>query len=203
MRRLLVAALAASALTLPAVATAQVTVGARLGYGMVAGDAIKSVKMSSWVDHEIPVQVDASFRLSPALHLGGYFSYGFGTAASGTGFDSASERRFGVQAALSFMPNETLSPWVGAATGWAWLKVTGGGSEMTLDGWEMLTVQGGVDYRLGQNTGLGLFASYAAGKYTNGKITLAGTKLASGSIGTGEQTTHGLFTLGVRGTFDL
>ncbi len=50
---------------------------------------------------------------------------------------------------------------------------------------------------------VGVFASYSTGQYRDGKITIPGTMWASGAIGSGEVATHGLFTIGLRGTFEL
>ncbi len=74
---------------------------------------------------------------------------------------------------------------------------------MSINGWEILTLQGGLDVAALPLVNVGLFASYSTGQYRNGKITIPGTMWASGSIGTGEVATHGLFTIGVRGTFEL
>ncbi len=203
MRKSLVATFVAAVLAVPAAASAQLSLGARLGYGAVGGEVVKDVETSSWVDHEIPIQVDVSFKLLPRLSLGAYYAYGFGSVKSGSGLDSANDTRAGVQAAFAFLPGETLNPWIGAGTGWGWLNAKGGGVEMTISGWEMLTVQGGLDYGLSKTAAVGLFASYSTGEYRNGKITIPGTKWASGSIGSGEVASHNLFTIGVRGTLDL
>jgi opacity protein-like surface antigen len=203
MRKILTAVLAATLLAVPAAASAQFNLGARLGYGIPGGEIVKDVKTSSWIDHEIPVQVDASYKVLPMLSIGAYFAYGAGTAKSGSGLDSVHDTRLGVRAAFAFMPGERLDPWIGLGTGWGWLGATGGGTDMTIDGWEKFTVEGGVDYGVTKALALGLFASYASGDYTNGKITIPSTKWASGAIGTGEVASHGLFTIGVRGAFDL
>lgn len=203
MRKTLSAILASTFLAAPTAAVAQLSLGVRLGYGAVGGEVVKGVKTSSWIDHEIPLQVDVSFKPLTSLSVGAYYAHGFVTVKGGTGLDSAQDTRLGARVAFAFAPGEKLDPWIGAGTGWGWLSAKGGGTDMTIDGWEMLTVEGGLDLGLGKNTAVGLFASYATGEYRNGKITIPGTKWASGSIGTGEVASHGLFTIGVRGTLDL
>jgi hypothetical protein len=203
MRKALTTLFVTTFLAVPAAASAQLSLGARLGYGAVGGEVVKDVKTSSWIDHEIPVQVDISFKVLPMLSLGAYYAYGFGSVKSGTGLDSARDTRLGLQAAFAFLPGEKLDPWIGVGTGWGWLNAKGGGVEMTIDGWEKLMINGGLDFRVADKAAVGLFASYASGEYRNGKITIPGTKWASGSIGTGEVATHSLFTIGIRGTFDL
>ncbi len=203
MRKTITVAFVTTLLAVPAAASAQLSLGARVGYGIPGGEVVKDVKMSSWIDHEIPIQVDLSFKLLPRLSFGAYYAYGFGSAVASSGLDSAHDSRLGVRAAFAFLPGAKLDPWIGAGTGWGWLSAKGGGTEMTIDGWETLTINGGLDYRVADNAAVGLFASYASGEYRNGKITIPGTKWASGSIGSGEVATHGLFTIGVRGTLDL
>ncbi len=203
MRKTLTAVLVMTFLALPAAASAQLSLGARLGYGAVGGDVVKDVKASSWIDYEIPLQVDVSYKIVPNLSVGAYYAYGFGAVKSGSGLDSVRDMRAGIQAAVAFLPRAKLDPWIGAGTGWGWLGAKGGGAEMTINGWEKLTIQAGLDYHLTDKAAVGLFASYASGEYRDGKITIPGTKWASGSIGSGEAATHGLFTIGVRGTLDI
>ncbi len=202
MRTISTAALATAFLVLPAVASAQLVLGARVGYGMTGGDIVKGVTMSSWVDHEIPLQVDASFKVLPGLSVGAYYAYGAGSAKSGSGLSTARDTRAGVQAMFTFLPGP-LAPWVGAGTGWGWLTASGGGVDMTISGWEALTLEGGLDFKALPLVNLGLFVSYSTGQYRDGKITIPGTMWASGAIGTGEVASHSLFTIGVRGTFEL
>ncbi len=202
MRTILTATLAATFLALPAAADAQLVLGARLGYGFTGGDVVKGVPLSSWVAHEIPIQVDASFKVLPGLSVGAYYTYGAGSAKSGSGLGSAHESLLGAQAMFTFLPG-ALAPWVGVGTGWGWLNASGGGVDMSISGWEMITLQGGLDFKALPLVNVGLFASYSAGQYRNGKITIPGTQWASGSIGTGEVATHSLFTIGIRGTFEL
>jgi hypothetical protein len=203
MHKILTAFFVAILLAVPAAASAQLSLGARLGYGAVGGEVVKDVKLSSWVDHEIPVQLDVSFKVLPNLSLGAYYAYGFTSVNSGSGLDSANDTRAGVQAAFAFLPGEKLNPWIGVGTGWGWLNAKGGGVDMAISGWDMLTLQGGLDYGVAKAATVGLFASYSTGEYRDGKITIPGTKWASGSIGSGEVASHGLFTIGVRGTLSL
>ncbi len=202
MRTTFMAALATGLLALPAAADAQLVLGARVGYGCDGGDIVKGVTMSSWVDHEIPIQVDVSFKVVPGLSVGAFYAYGVGSSASGSALTTARDTRLGVQGMLTLLPGP-LAPWVGVGTGWGWFSASGGGVDMSINGWEILTLQGGLDLAALPLVNVGLFASYSTGQYRNGKITIPGTMWASGAIGTGEVATHGLFTIGVRGTFEL
>lgn len=202
MRTTLAAALATALLALPAAAEAQLILGARAGYGINGGSVVKGATMSSWVDHEIPIQVDASFKVVPGLSIGAYYAYGVGSPASGSALTTARDTRLGIQAMLTLLPGP-LAPWVGVGTGWGWLNASGGGVDMSISGWEILTLQGGLDLAALPLVNVGVFASYSTGQYRDGKITIPGTMWASGAIGTGEVATHGLFTIGLRGTFEL
>lgn len=138
----------------------------------------------------------------PGLSVGAFYAYGVGSPASGSALTTARDTRLGVQAMLTLLPGP-LAPWVGVGTGWGWFSASGGGVDMSINGWEILTLQGGLDLAALPLVNVGLFASYSTGQYRNGKITIPGTMWASGAIGTGEVAAHGLFTIGVRGTFEL
>jgi hypothetical protein len=74
MRKLVLIALAAVAA--PTVSSAQLQLGARLGYAIAGGDAAKDEKMSDGVKSQVPLQVDAAWRFTKELAVGAYFSYG-------------------------------------------------------------------------------------------------------------------------------
>ena len=78
MRKLLTCLFAVAALSAPAAAHAQISLGLRLAYAPSFGDAVEDGELSDGVRSQIPVQVDAMYRLNPSVSLGGYFSYGFG-----------------------------------------------------------------------------------------------------------------------------
>src|SRR5574340_291105 len=118
---MLVAMLAAVAL--PTAGHAQFTLGFRLGYAPAMGDAYEfkgtgdptvdgtSAKMSDGVSSQIPLQIEAAYRITPQIAAGVYGSYGFAdggptymTSAAGqdvcsvNGVDcSASTYRLGLQ----------------------------------------------------------------------------------------------------------
>lgn len=238
----LVAMLAAVAL--PTAAHAQFTLGFRLGYAPAMGDAYKfkntgdptlegtSAKMSDGVSWQIPLQLEAAYRITPQIAVGGYVSYGFSEggpsfastfagqdfcdlSGSGVSVDcSASDVRLGVQGTFAFtMVSPTFVPWAGVGFGWEWLRskaeISGGGMsgsfEENLDGFEF-SLQGGGEWKIGRVFALGPFLQYSIGQYSGGEIKMSGFGLPSESgkfSDLADKSLHEWLTIGVRGKFDL
>ena len=212
MRRLGLIGAVIATLVLPAVARAQFTLGARAGYAFGWGDVGGTLSMGDWVDAQVPLQVDALYRVNPRLALGAYFSYGFartGGASSDVcglpGADcSANVRRLGVQGTWAFAPHGKAEPWLGANIGYEWntLEDTDptGTVKTEFKGWEYLGLQGGADWRLGEKVAAGPFLDASLGRYGEGNL--------SGSFGSDggsidHKKLHGWITLGVRVKLDL
>src|SRR5512142_1553628 len=81
MTRTVPAALLAS-LLLPAMASAQVSIGLRAGYAIPSGDLQKDIKLSDQLKSSVPIQLDLLYGVAPRLAVGVYGSYGFGQVAS-------------------------------------------------------------------------------------------------------------------------
>jgi opacity protein-like surface antigen len=221
MRKFLKAA-ALAAVLLPAAASAQFTVGARVGYGIPGGTAFDEldaatigsgkIEMKDFVDYVwvIP-QIDVGFKLTKNFTLGAYYSYGMGhvkgSFADQFSDTSASNQRVGVQALWSFAPGQPIDLWIGAATGWEWFSfegtnaLAGGKVKATLNGWEFLTAQAGVDFNLGKSFAIGPYASYGWGQYSSYKFDVAALGSQSGSIQS--KATHQLFQVGAKAAFNF
>ena len=106
-----------------------VEVGLRTGYALPMGDAmgqtpgVKSdTTMSDVISGGIPIWVDAGYRLTPNVYIGGFFQYGIlfintdhETYCKASGIScSANDIMFGVNAHYHFMPNATFDPWAGS-----------------------------------------------------------------------------------------
>jgi len=222
MHRSLVVLAALAALLVPAVSTAQLSLGARVGYAIAMGDAFKDPsdgskeKLSDSVKGAIPFQLDASYRLSPHLAVGGYFSYGFGfvndsTAMGGgvcdqSGVDcSATSMRLGVQAIWSMTYlSKSFVPWAAVGAGWEWVgfdaKAGGISASYDLSGPEFLNLQFGGDYKLGEKASVGPYLALSLGQYSKAKVEVPGFMSGEMDI---DKTLHQWFGFGVRGTFDL
>ncbi|BDG02702.1 outer membrane beta-barrel protein [Anaeromyxobacter oryzae] len=200
MRKLAILTVALAALAVPSLSHAQVSLGLRLGFAPVGGDAMKDLKMSDGIKSQIPIQLDAIYNLNKNVGLGGYFSYGLGQTASdacGTGVScSASVMRLGVQGTYTLDPMGQATPWAGVGIGYEWAKVSGGGETLTLKGFEFLNLQVGADFAVAPQLAVGPYLGMSVGQYSDAEIS--GT---SASIP--DKSTHEWFQVGVRGKFDL
>ncbi len=209
MRKLLILGAVLAAVAVPSASHAQgakFTLGARLGYGAgigdVAGDGAGStIKMSDWVTGQVPLQLDALYRITPEWAAGVYLSYGVGVLSSTISDQctdcTASDTRIGVQATYSFVSaSPGFVPWLGLGLGYEWNKVDENGISATFSGMEWFNLQGGADWKLGSVFALGPYVMYSMGQYSSGDV--AGV---SGSVV--EKKAHSWLGFGVRGKFDL
>jgi hypothetical protein len=234
MRKLLFAGLVA--LLAPTASHAQVQLGLRVGYGLANGDAFKdnggsvlqsageSAKMSDTLKAQIPVQLDASYKLTPEVAAGVYFSYGVGQLNDKICSDfgitcdkSGSDLRFGAQGIYSFSQvGGPFLPWAGLSLGWeqgsAEYKFTsdppfappgtlnGDKAKFTLSGWEV-GLQVGGDYKLNEQFSVGPYLTYSFGQYTSRSVSLPA---AAGNppIDLGS-TSHSWLGIGVMGKLNL
>ena len=148
-------------------------------------------------------------RPDPHLFLGAYSSYGFLAPSANACKESCSgyDLRVGVEAAYHFLPAHRFDPWVGLGAGYEWMHLAGtadrASEALTLQGFELVNVQAGLDYALGRGFKVGPFASFSLGEFENESVTYTsgeGQYVSSGSI---PQTGyHEWLTFGVRGSFD-
>ena len=199
--------------------------GARLGYGIPLGKAVDrgtNNDLSDGVKGMIPLQLDLGYRVTPNLMVGGYFMYGFGILPSdiSSSCDRANadcsihDIRLGIQAQYHFMPEENVDPWVGAGIGYEWLGLgidasVGGTtikSSSSIHGWEFISLQGGADFAVAPQFGLGPFLSLSIAQYGTSTTSCSGTGCEPGDSASrdiDEKALHQWLTLGVRGTFVL
>jgi Outer membrane protein beta-barrel domain len=203
MRKLLMAALVA--LLVPTASFAQFQLGLRLGYSPAMGDEQKDLPLKDTVKSQIPIQVDAMYKVTKDVAVGGYFSYGFGQLNSdlkdgcdATGLDcSASNMRLGLQAAYTFnQVTAPLVPWAAVGFGYEWttLKVALGGAsgEATTSGFEFLNLQLGGDYKVNEQFAIGPYAQLSIGQYSS----IEGNSITDKGM-------HQWLGFGLRGKFDL
>jgi hypothetical protein len=202
---LLVVALAA---LVPAAAGAQVSLGLRLGFAPSMGDAVKDGKMSDGVKSQIPIQVDALYKLDKNLALGGYFSYGLGQLGGeiadlcdASGADcSATSMRAGVQLQYALDAKGAWVPWGGIGAGYEWGKLSMDPGSVSYRGFEFLNLQVGGDYKVNERFSIGPYAQFSMGQYSNATMD-DGTDSTSDSID--EKGIHEWFGVGLRGNFSL
>lgn len=209
MRKWLVTGVVLAAVAVPTASRAQVSLGARVGYAYGFGDVAGDLSMGDWVQHQIPIQVDLLYRLTPSLAIGAYGSYGFGfvggdasDVCDAPGADcSATVWRLGAQIVYSFAAMGQAAPWAGAGIGYEWNQLDAedptGSVDTEFRGWEYLNLQGGVDWRVGEQLAVGPFVMISFGQYGEGEVSGVG----SGSVA--DEKWHEWLTVGLRGRFDL
>jgi hypothetical protein len=204
-RRALLVTAAAAALLAPRPASAQLVAGARLGWAFPAGNIAQGGSLSRELSSQIPIQLEAGWRLLPPLTVGGYLGFGIGRVGDVcTGSATCSGRTFdlGVQATWRFALRKAM-PWAGAGLGYAWarnrLEEGGDVREVKFRGPEFLRLMGGVDWPVGRTFTVGPFAQWGLGRYGHTEIS---SPLGGFSGKTPDPAMHSWLSVGVRGTFE-
>jgi outer membrane protein W len=182
--------------------------GARIGYALPMGSAQEDAKMSDAISGQLPLVLDAGYRITPNIYVGAYGQIGYVMQSDKACPDgvscSATDIKLGANVHYHFLPAATFDPWVGVGAGYEWLHSSASKGEMDVSstghGFELLNLQVGGDYRLAKQVAIGPFVGFSLGQYSKASITTNG-KEASGDI---EKTAmHEWLTLGVKGTFNL
>lgn len=232
MQKLVVVAM--TALLVPAASRAQAAadsrfqVGVRAGYQLSAGDAAKDAAMKDFsLRSQIPLQVEAAFKVTPELAVGPYFSWGFGMTddaflrdavgsptnicdedfGDGTVDCTGSAWRLGAQAIYTLRQLQApLVPWVGVNVGYhsAEAEAEDRVDRITvqLNGYEV-GVQLGGDFRVSDRFAVGPFLSYSLGQFRTGETrsTFDPADNTDGDIE--DKALHHWFGIGLRAAFDL
>jgi hypothetical protein len=179
--------------------------GLRVGYALPMGEFREGADFSDGVSGQIPLQVDALYRVNSQYAFGVYAGYGFafvkdpvcdeyGVSCSGEVI------RVGVEGLIHFSVPGTFVPWVGAGIGYEWLKIkaSAGGNSETLSarGFEILNLQGGGDWVASPDFTVGPFVSLSIGQYRS-------TEAFGMSADIDNKGIHEWLQLGVKGTFSL
>lgn len=187
------------------------SLGARLGYGIPLGSAdggdpaagIPSTSLSDVFSGQVPLQLDAMYRLDKNWSLGLYLQYGFAFVASATcpsGIScSAHDIRFGGQVQYRF-DAQGFMPWVGVGIGGEWGTITGssGGvsADIDISGFEFANLQVGGDWLVSPMFRAGPFLQMTFAQYDS-------YKALGQTITLPNKTLHEWLQLGVKGTFDF
>jgi hypothetical protein len=200
------------------------SVGARLGVGFPLGARVRlggitdSMGPSANYGAMVPIWVDAGYRFTKLVYVGGYFQYGFllvsdhGCPAPITGC-SAHDIRAGAAVQFHFMPRSTADLWAGLGFGYEGSSITydNGVQSATRsnDGIEFANVQVGVDIHPRFGLDWGPFVSFSVDQYrTETQKRPDGSKETyeiggDGSLGQSEKTLHYFLVLGMRVQFDF
>lgn len=206
----------------------RVHLGLRTGFGLPFGKYADVRTFATFRDSDvnalsddihgaIPLWLDAGYRVTPRLMLGGYLVYGLvlpKVAAASDPLGGGCPEQFecaalgvraGLQAQYRF-GDGPVRPWVGVALGYEWVQssITGEVLDLEVSTWhhgpELLHVQGGADFRLSEGFGLGPFAALSALRYASCSLVVSGQEQAC-ELDAGAW--HGWAVLGVRGALEL
>jgi hypothetical protein len=177
-------------------------VGARLGFALPFG-TLNDIGLRHFVPYQVPVALDAGHMIGSHVLIGAYGQYGVAAAGDYAGPNvSRSDISFGAQAQFHPCANGLLDPWLGVGAGYEILRGSSRVLRVQVGGFELVKLQGGVDFRLARAFALGPFLSYSVGEY----------KTLTDEFGdSGRSTTlhfdiagrHEWLTAGVKGTFAL
>jgi hypothetical protein len=173
-------------------------VAVRLGIAPALGSAAADVPVSDTVRFQVPVQLDALWAFGP-FAVGGYGSWGWARVGGCDGSCSGSVTRVGLQGTWTAPPVRGAEPWAGVAAGYEWATerraLPPGDVTTGWRGFELLALQGGIDWRLRRNVAIGPFLLVGGGRYTD--VTLD-TGVDSASADLANKAVHVWVHLGVR-----
>lgn len=174
--------------------------GARVGYGVPIGEfsGEGTASISEMVSGQIPLWLDLGVR-ADRLFVGGYFQYGIGLlggdiaeecedledladAAGNSAGCRVRDIRVGFQLHYHLGKPNQADPWLGAGFGYEWLThstwAEAGSQDVTIDvtakGFELLNLQGGVDFLLGQSAAIGPFFTWTLSRFDKASISCSG-----------------------------
>ncbi len=203
-------------------------IGLRTGYGIPIGGVTKDAGMdlNDLISGQIPIVVDLGARIDGHVAFGLYYSYGFGLVGSylretcdlleasmtGATVDVSCyvrSHRVGLQLGYHFTPNRDFDPWIAAGIGHEFLdftlsSVSGSGSATSTidaDGMELINVQSGLGYRLGEHLRAGPFLGITMTTYGSFTRSCHGACGIEGSSGGDVRNgaSHAWVFLGLRG----
>jgi outer membrane protein len=208
-------------------------VGVRTGYGLPLGHTTgapaanlpagstgpASSNLSDLVIGQLPFWLDAGYRLSPEIYVGGFMQYAVTFPASngstGCALTGASCSGNDIQAGVDLQyhfPRASYDPWVGVGVGYEWLNTSlsasGQSGGIQIAGWQFLNLQVGCDLKVGSNVSVGPFAMLSVGVYDYASTSGALPPAVLGQEydireGHGYEALHEWLTFGVRGAYDI
>ena len=186
----------------------KIKLGLRLGYALpagkigdvsVAGQTADGGKLSDHVSGQIPIWIDAGYMVIPNLLVGLYGQYGFISTKDCDGC-SAHDLRIGIQGQYHFTPEQSIDPWLGIGFGYESLgtsqTVAGQSFDASAHGWELLNLQGGVDFEVIPKFTVGPFLSFSLDQFSS--ESSGGT-----SIDYTSKQLHEWILIGAKGTFGI
>jgi hypothetical protein len=185
MKRKMMAALTLAALLVPSIAWAETADSADRAEGVAPADAFE-ITFGQGLSQGFgdgaregaglrdlgglgpSLQLGFGYRIDPRFMVGGYAEGGRYSASDALPDGTHSYTgAFGVQAQYHFRPFAKFDPWVGLGTGFRsyWVDRPDTGNE-TLQGWEIVRLRVGVDYRLGPSMSMGPMLGASLSRFT-------------------------------------
>ncbi len=180
------------------------TLGARLALSLPLGNAADTVSgapdpQSSEVLFAAPIGIDAGYRFARHHYVGAFGQFAPALVPSGCPTAFCFDERLGLDYQYHGRGAKN-DPWVGAGLGYEILHGGGGSTTVIYRGWELLHLQGGLDFYTGRRAELGPFAMLSFGKYTTVRdIGPQGDVTADIS----QKAFHAWLQFGVQGELDL
>ena len=174
-----------------------------------------SDKYSDHISSQTQLQLDVMFATSAKTAAGLYLGYAPNTVGGQlkdlctlVGTCSSKTYRIGLQFTGELLNLGIIGLWGGVGTGYesANFTIEGGGEkvEAQMRGWEWATLSAGADLKLIPLIDFGLYASYGFGQFHVQSVKQTGTSNSDETHGLGSDTaTHNMFTIGLRGIFNL
>ena len=199
------------------VADADVTgfeLGVRAGYSRPVGDRLAGEPLDRTFGSAIPFVLDAGYRVTPHLYVGGLISYAplvlnksalscNNQAIDGPGDCSGSAIRIAADAQWRMSIGDAYAGWLGAGFGVERLSIDyesgcfDGPFSRVDTGFELAHVEAGAGMRINTGLVIGPFASYAAGLFRTSKTS--GSCNGGGDVP--DKTVHGTLILGLRAMY--
>jgi len=162
--------------------------------------------ISDSMSGQIPIWLDAGYRVSPQVSLGLYGQVGFALVKNCPSGVSCSSKnwRFGANVHYHIQPTSKIDPWLGLGFGYEifTLDASSGGQSVsaTGKGWEFANLQAGVDFWVSDRAYLGPFVGFSFDEITSESGDILGMHVDTSDF---DKSLHEWLFLGVRGRFDL
>jgi len=197
-------------------------IGVRTGYAFAAGrlGAVPNGTdndLGDYINGQWPLWLDAGYRLTPEIYLGGYFQYGVGfvnddqqTTCRNANVDcSASDVRLGLMGIYRFAPVWRVSPWLGYGVGYEWgdfsfnQSILGSSNtDSSWSGFEFANLQAGADFHVSSRLSLAPFISLSLGQFrSTSTTTSAGSTTTTTDQDLAKKSLHEWIFIGVRLAF--
>lgn len=194
----------------PAVAEAQVSFDLKAAYAIPVGNVWQSspwnpaYSMSNAWSGAVPFELALRYRINPNYSFGAYGQFGPAFTGSGSfGFPgtSGTDLRVGLEIVYVFAPDAPSTVWFSLGSGWEWTRYAATGTSVTVNGWEFLNFQLGLDFNTSKAFSFGPFVGFFMGTYSN--IVSSPDPAYGGQVPTEARAFHGWFQLGMKGTLNL